>query len=349
MVVLGTMMLGRLGGLVAGLALAANAGVVEASREARPYALGLFGIVAATLLFVVALERGGGWRWIPYGVAAAALPLTHPLAASVLAAHGAALMALLDRPDARRAGAALLGGTAVATALLAWMAADRYGAPDGAGALDLERLGRGLARAGSWNPILLVAAIAGLVVLLGGRDSKRDRWRGVLVAALIAAPVGATLLAAVALPVFTGALVLCAPGLALAAGAAVPLLSPTRGLAWAGLALLLVASVVTVAARLSAPPREDWRALASAVVRVRGPRETVVVVPERSRAAFAYYAPSVSVIRYSRGDGAWVAVVADTPARAIEAARPSVRTPRYALLRQFRYGDGLRLQHWVRP
>ena len=41
LVVLGTMMLGRLGGLVAGLALAANAGVVEASREARPYALGL--------------------------------------------------------------------------------------------------------------------------------------------------------------------------------------------------------------------------------------------------------------------------------------------------------------------
>ena len=85
------------------------------------------------------------------------------------------------------------------------------------------------------------------------------------------------------------------------------------------------------------------------MVRVRGPRETVVVVPERSRAAFAYYAPTVSVIRYARGDGAWVAVVADTPARAIAAARPSVRTPRYALLRQFRYGDGLRLQHWVRP
>ena len=55
------------------------------------------------------------------------------------------------------------------------------------------------------------------------------------------------------------------------------------------------------------------------------------------------------MIRYARGEGAWIAVVADTPGGAITAARPFVSTPRYALLRQFRYGDGLRLQHWVRP
>ena len=55
------------------------------------------------------------------------------------------------------------------------------------------------------------------------------------------------------------------------------------------------------------------------------------------------------MIRYARGEGAWVAVVASTPSGAIAAARPSVPTPRYALLRQFRYGDDLRLQHWVRP
>ena len=110
LVVLGTMLLGRVGGLVAGVVFALNAGVVEAAREARPAALGLLGIVVATLLLVVALERGGGWRWIPYGIAAAALPLTHPLAASVLAAHGAALIALRERQDLRRAGIALVRG-----------------------------------------------------------------------------------------------------------------------------------------------------------------------------------------------------------------------------------------------
>ena len=146
LVVLGTLLLERVGGLVAGLAFAVNAGVIEASREARPYAVGLLGIVLATLLFVFALERDGGWRWIPYAAVAALLPLTHPLAASVLAAHGATLIALRERPDLRRAGIALVAGTVVAGALLAWMAADRFDAPDGAGTLDLARLGRGLAR-----------------------------------------------------------------------------------------------------------------------------------------------------------------------------------------------------------
>ncbi len=108
-------------------------------------------------------------------------------------------------------------------------------------------------------------------------------------------------------------------------------------------------SVVVLALQLGKPPDEDWRSLASAVRRVKGGRETVVVVPERSRAAFAYYAPYVPVIEHARGEGAWIAVVARTPSAAIADARPVVRTPTYALLRQFRYGNDLRLQHWVRP
>ena len=349
LVVLGTMLLGRVGGVVAGIALAVNAGVVEASREARPYALGLLGIVVATLLFVVALERGGGWRWGLYALVGASLPLTHPLAASVLAAHGAALIVRRDRDDLRRAGIALVIGTIAAGLLLAWMAADRLDAPDGTGGLDLERLGRGMAPATGWNPVLVAAAIAGIVALFRARDTTSASWRGVLVASLIAAPVVATLLVAVALPVYAGALVLCSAGIALAAGAAAPLLSSARGRAWAGIAVLLIASAVTIAVRLTSAPEEDWRALAAMVRRERGARETVVVVPERSRDAFAYYAPYVPVIRFARGEGAWVAVVASTHAGAITAARPSVRTPTYALLQQFRHGDDLRLQHWVRP
>jgi len=149
--------------------------------------------------------------------------------------------------------------------------------------------------------------------------------------------------------VHTGALVLSAPGLALAAGAAVPLLSGPRGLVWAGVALLAAASVSTIAVRLSAEPDQDWRALAAAVKRVRGSNETVVVVPARSADVFRHYARYVPLIAYARGQGAWIAVAAPTPAAAITAARPYVNTPRYALLRQFRYGDELRLQHWVRP
>ncbi len=126
-------------------------------------------------------------------------------------------------------------------------------------------------------------------------------------------------------------------------------LSPTRGLVAAGVALLLLASAVTITARLTRPVDEDWRALAAALKRVRGAKETVVVVPERSRAALAYYAPYEQTVLVVRGEGAWVAVRAGTAEKAIEASRPQVVTPRYALLRQFAYGKRLRLQHWVRP
>ena len=199
---------------------------------------------------------------------------------------------------------------------------------------------RGLVHPIGVNPVLVIAAAAGLYALFGLPGARSGRWRGVLVAALIAAPLVALLFAALALPVFTGALVLCAPGVALAAGAAAPLLAPVRGLVWAGVALLLVSSAVATADRLREPPDEDWRALTAAVKRVRGGNETVVVVPARARAVVAYYAPYLPLIGQVRGSGGWVAVVADTPDGAIAAARPIVRTPRYALLRQFAYGDG---------
>ena len=348
LVVLGTMLLGRVAGLVAGVALATNAGVVVAAREARPYALGLAGVVVATLLLVVALDRSGAW-WVPYGISCVALPLTHPLAASVLLAHGAALIALRDRARLRTAGIALTASAVGGGLLLAWMVADRLHAPDGAAAPTLAHLGRGLIHAGGWSPVLAAAAIAGLIALFSGRNEHPDAWRAVLVAGLIGAPVAGTLLAAVVLPVYVGgALVLCAPGISLAAGAAVPLLRSRRALVVAGAALVVV-SAVTVTARIVARPSEDWRALATAVRRVRLPQETVVIVPERARAAFAYYAPDVQTSARARGDGAWIVVVADDPSQAIERARQLIRTPTYALLRQFSYGNGLRLQHWVRP
>ena len=238
----------------------------------------------------------------------------------------------------------------IAAALLAWMATDRHDDLDAAGTLDLGAAGpRPRARGRLESPSSPLGGAAGLFALFARRGPDAGWWRGTLVAGLVAAPVAATLLAATGLPVFPGALVLAAPGVALAAGAAVTLISGDARLLWGGLALLAVACVATIALRLGSPPQEDWRALAAAVERVRSDDETVVVVPDRSRAAFAYYAPDIQVIRFARNQGAWVAVVADTPSGAIAAARPLVSTPRYALLRQFRYGDGLRLQHWVRP
>ena len=173
------------------------------------------------------------------------------------------------------------------------MAADRLDAPDGAGALDLERLGRGLAHAAGWNPILLAAAIGGLVALFLGRSGLPGRWCAVLVASLIAAPVVATLLAAIALPVHTGALVLCAPGIALAAGATAPVLAPVRGLVVTGLGLLLVASAVD---DRGAAQRAGGRGLA----RSRDGREAGSRRPRDGRRGAGALARRVRVLRAVR-------------------------------------------------
>jgi mannosyltransferase len=349
MVVLGTLLLGRVEGLVAGLALGANAGAVAASREAAPYALGLLGIVVATLLLVTAVERRRPWWWALYGLACILLPLTHPLAASVLLAHAAALVVWHER---RGNGARVVAagiGMAVAAVMVGWMAVDRLDAPDGTSGFDLGEIGDGLIRAVGWSPLLAVAAIAGLAALLAGGPTQLPAWKSSLVAGLVVAPVVVTILAAATMPVFpTPALVVCAPGLSLAAAAACRLVSDSTVL-WMAVASVLAVSAVTVGAVIASEPEEDWHALATAGRHGRGARESVVVLPERSHAAFAYYAPYTRTSLFARGDGAWVAVTADDPQSAIAIGREAVRTPRYALLRQFRYGDGLRLQHWVRP
>ena len=212
--------------------------------------------------------------------------------------------------------------------------------------LDLERLGKGVAQAGGWNPILAARRCGRTSFLFGpahslGPGSASSSRR------LIGAPIAATLVAAAALPVHVDALVLCAPGVALAVGAVAIPLSPIRGLVAAGVAVLLFASAITIAVRQTADVDEDWRALAAAVKRVKGPKETVVVLPEahaqRSRTTPR---PRDDPVRPRRGR---LDRRQGGRNEAIDASRPVVPTPRYALLRQFRYGNDLRLQHWVRP
>ncbi len=348
-VVVGTHLLGQVEGTVAGVALGANAGAVAASREAEPYALGLLGIVVVTLLLVLALERRTAWLWVLYAIACVLLPFTHPLAASVLVAHAATIAMCREHVDARVRLAVAAAGMALAAVIVVWLAADRLDGPDGGSGSELADIAGGVLGGSGWSPVLVVAAAAGLAALVAGGPAQAPHWQTTLVAGLVAAPIAVAALAAVVLPVFPDpALVACAPGLALAAGAACRLLFDTRAVSVA-VAALVACSAIAFGFTLASQPAEDWRALAAAARRVRGPHESIVVLPERSRAAFAYYARYTRTSVYARGDGAWVAVAADDPASAIAVARRAVRTPRYALLRQFRYGDGLRLQHWVRP
>ena len=95
-------------------------------------------------------------------------------------------------------------------------------------------------------------------------------------------------------------------------------------------------------------PQEDWRTAARLARATAPPRGSVVVVPERARAALAYYAPRVRTSLVGRGDAVTVIVVGD-PDAAVAAARGVVSPPRYALLEADDAGSRLVVQRWVRP
>ena len=343
---LGARLFGRVAGLTSALALATCAGAVAAAQQARPYALALLGIVLSSLLLVRALERGSAGRWTAYALSAAVLPLLHPAAAAALAAHAVAA-AVEARSRVRRLGGVVVA-VAVALPLVVVTALDRRDAVDGAPQLDLPDVAAGVGRGVGWNIALLVAGAAGIGLVAAGRVAGAELWQAVLAGGLALAPVLALLVAALALPVYPEhVLVLVVPGLALGAGALVAAL-PTRWATTAAAAMTAAAGVTLVVWYLS-EPAENWRRAARDAERLRAANETIVVVPERARAAFAYYAPRARTSQRADGDGAWVLVRASGDAAAIELARNAVATPRYALAEQTTHGDDLRLQHWVRP
>ena len=161
-------------------------------------------------------------------------------------------------------------------------------------------------------------------------------------------PLVSVLVAGVALPVYPrAALTVAAGGVALAAG--VGLVSiPDRGLRLASAAAVSVVAIAALATAASEGPREDWRAAVRHVHAKTTARDTVVVLPERSAAALAYYAPDLRTSRVGRGHGVTV-VVAGDPALAVARARPVVSPPRYALLSEQEAGSALVVQRWVRP
>ena len=345
---LGRRLAGRHAGAAASLVLASSVGVVGISQSVGPLALALAAMMLSSALFARAIERGNAVWWAVYAVSAALLPLTHPIAASALVAHLAAIAVARREIDLRLALPAAAVAVVESGLFLTAAVLDRADADDGAGPLELVDLAVGLGRGLGWNAV--VAGLAGWGILLLHRRSSgaTGRWKPVLVGGLALAPVAAVLVAGVALPVYPRwALTVCAGGLALAAGVGLVGI-PERTLrlgAGAALAVVAIGALVVDVVR-EAP--EDWRSAAELVRRQATPRSTVVVLPERARQAFAYYAPELRLALVGRGDAVSVVVVGD-PARATQAARTVVSPPRYALLAQDGAGSRVVVQRWVRP
>ena len=342
----GRALAGRLAGVAASVALATAGPVVSVSQQGRPYALAMAAVVLSTALFVLALRRGHPALWGVYAAGSALLPLTHPAASAAVLAHALSLAVAVPRPPLRLALPAL-GFVALENALLlAAFALDRNEAP--AAALTLVGIGEGLARTAGWNPVLAGLAVWGVAALVLRRVHGGTPWSGALLAGLALFPLLGVLLASLAVPVFPAtALVIGAPGVALAAGAGIAAL-PVPWWRFAAGAAAGITAAAGVAAWYAGAPAQDWQDAARFVSAAAERGETVVVVPERARAAFGYYAPQQGLSLRARGDGAWV-VVGSAAADPRRAARAVVETPRYALLEQRRFGEALVAQHWVRP
>ena len=346
---LGRRLAGRHAGAAASLILASSLGVVLLSRTVGPLALALAAMLLSTALFARAVERGNVLWWAVYAVSAVLLPLTHPIAASALLAQIAAVVVARREVELRLAVPAVAIATLESVFFLTAAVIDRADAADGAGPLALHSIGLGVGRALGWSPVVAALALWGVVVLVRrSRDSGTGAWRPVLVAGLALMPLVSVLAAGIALPVYPRtALTVAAGGVALAAGVGLGSI-PDRGLRLASAAAIVVVAIAAIATAASEGPREDWRA-ASRLVRTKTtPRDTVVVLPERARAAFAYYAPALRLSVVGRGEAVAV-VVAGDPTLAVARARPVVSPPRYALLSEQKAGSALVVQRWVRP
>ena len=345
---LGRRLAGRHAGAAASLIVASSAGVVPLSRSAGPLALALAAMLLSSALFARAVERGNAFWWAAYAVSAALLPLTHPIAASALAAQIVALWVARKEVDLRLAVPAVGIATLECGFFLTAAVLDRADAPDAAGPLELADVGEGTGRALGWSPLVAALAVWGVVALYRRTEPGRGRWKATLVAGLAVMPFLAVLGAGVALPVFPRvALTVAAGGVALGAGVGLFAIADRGVRLVAGLAVAVVA-VAALGAAAARDQSQDWRAAAGIVRRSVTPKDTVVVLPARARPVLSHYAPELRLSRVGRGHAVLV-VVAGDPAEATASGRRVASPPRYALLSEEHAGEKLVVQRWIRP
>lgn len=240
---LGARLLGRAGGVLAGLALCTNAYVVHWWQWARGYSLALLLATTATYAFVRALGGdGAGWRW-SWAAGMVAAAWVNLFALSALGAHALALAA---RGETRRRLLAPLAAAAAGAAPIVVL----VGTADN-GQLDWippPTVRRVAVQTWDWagrNPFALVAACAGLASLVALRP-RALRWQAVLAGAWLAAPFAVTLVLSAFQPAFDAHYLSAgSPGLALGVAAALVLLPrrlalPLGALVAAGAVLQLV-------------------------------------------------------------------------------------------------------------
>ena len=223
---LGTRLHGRRAGIAAGLALATSYYVVHWWQWARPYSLALLLATLATYAFVRAMEKRSP-RWtVVWVIAAVAACWINLFSISILAAHAIALFT--RRPArTRELAAALAAATAAVLPIVVLVATANNGQLDWIPSPTLRRVAT---QSWDWsgrNPLALIVAAVGVVVLVR-LASPSGNWKAWLVVTWLVAPFVMTLALSAIQPAFDAHyLATAAPALALLVGVALSAL-PAR-------------------------------------------------------------------------------------------------------------------------
>ncbi len=345
---LGTRLLERVAGLVAAATMATGVLIVEWSQRGHGATLALAAVVGATLVFVAALEEPSRRRWVLWALLAGVAMAASLLMAPVLVAQGAAFAARRPRPDWRPPAVALAVVTIVALASAALVLASDAGRIDHLAVPGLNQVAEGLWRLGGLTPVPVAVAALGLFALVTARVEGASTWKAVLLGTWLLAPVLTGLLLSLGRPTFdAGYAIASSPALALLVAAGV--VSQTRWIALALVALLAGGAGFRLVEWYSGPSREDWRAAVETIRSEQRAGEAVLVLPQRQSLAAAYYAGDGFTIDRPRGHRVWLLLAVGDADRRLTLARKRLHPPRYALLEERRFGDGLWLQVWAEP
>lgn len=282
-------------GLIAGILFGVNAFILRFAQEARPYALGVLTVTAASLLLVIALEKGSARWWVAYTTAAVVAVFANPWGATVIAAHIVAMRLHTKRPPWKPT---LLTGLVMAVILgpfvlrlttsdvnrINWIPETTWDALDST----IEQL------AGGSRPVLGLYMAASLLALAALARRRRPDWPILLAGLWAVMPVVLLVAASTVKPVFVPRYTIVAlPGLILLVAAGLDRLRLARLVALAT-AVVVVAAVPGLRAWYDSDFKADWRGGAALVTERKAP-DDIVLIHRQGRGAFRYYESSLPV------------------------------------------------------
>lgn len=335
--------------LASGLLIAASPFVVKWSQQARGYTLMLALTVLATLLLVLALERGTRGAWALYGVALAAAVVWHPVGGFlVVPAH----LVLAYQRRERVLPHGLLAGVIVCALALPWagqIAIRSAGEDTAIGWLDFPS-----AETATWA-LLDVSGPTGIGLLLallglGALWLRGDRANAVWLGTWAFAPFVLSLVVSLSQPVFLDRyLIVATPSFALLGGIAVVSVA-RRARPVLAVAIAAVAAIGLVRWYDTGSDGnwrgEDWRGAVAAVLERRSAEDSILVAEWSAAPAARYY--GADVVDVSTADSIWVLRWTEEGRPLAAEERGSLGFGEHMMVESLDFGSRVDAQRWVR-